>query len=219
MFPQVPTIGTSGYYPQGMGVAPLGQYPGAPYYAQPLTQTGLSTSGVRVATTTTTTGYSPQLFGNNGVMAQEVTQTTTTTTNPVMGGYGGYMPGMVQPGMMQTGMMQSNIVQQQMLQQQMMQQQMAQQQMMQQGMMQTNMMQPGMVGVNAMGGYGATMVNSTMTQYPGGGYPMAGGYPLAGVATTTTGLSNSRVLIAPPLYNKAVVQTPASRSRVQYVPV
>ena len=70
------------------------------------------------------------------------------------------------------------------------------------------------------GGYGATMVNSTVAPQIAAGYATTGyntaGYvaPPVGMVTTNSnsrvlingnGNSNSRVIIAPPIYNKAVI--------------
>ena len=84
----------------------------------------------------------------------------------------------------------------------------------------------------SMARYGPNGINTPMPIVPPMGYQ-------TGMVTTTTsnsrvlinggnsnsrvliggnGNSNSRVIIAPPIYNKAVVQQPQSRSRIEYIP-
>lgn len=90
--------------------------------------------------------------------------------------------------------------------------------------MTTSNVNPMMMGyetgmMNGMGGYGATMVNSTVVPAV---TPMGVGCIAPGMVGTTVnsnsrvliGNSNSRVIIAPPIYNKAVIQQRPVETRV-----
>lgn len=77
--------------------------------------------------------------------------------------------------------------------------------------------------MNAMGGYGATMVNS-MVVPPVPPIGVGCAVPTATMTTVNSnsrvivGNSNSRVIIAPPIYNKAVFQHRPVETRVEYIP-
>jgi hypothetical protein len=75
---------------------------------------------------------------------------------------------------------------------------------------------------NMVGGYGASMMNTVVSPIP----PTATGFRTSGVGMIATNsnsrvlingtgnASTSRVLIAPPIYNKAVIAQPRVESRI-----